>query len=173
MNGTISNYAQVKENTGWHLAMDHICSVLVHCSRKWDRDSKQIQIACYCFRACGWPALQTEYSNRFWFSGPRKGDDPPGNIWGTRLSVKKYNIKICPATALGWKIIKVEFTLCQTDTWQENQTAHTHTQTHTNWQNQMATPRLLSVSFYTKIHTVPTAPLCMSTYTCPNSILLI
>lgn len=44
MNSTISNYTQVKENIGWHLAVDHIGSVLVHCARKWDRDHKQIQI---------------------------------------------------------------------------------------------------------------------------------
>lgn len=111
--------------------MDHIGSVLVQCSRKWDRDSKQIQIACYCFRACGWPALQTEYSNRFWFNGPNKGDDPAGNIWATLLSVKKYNIKIGPM-ALGWKIIKVELSLCRADTWQENQIAHTQTHTPTD-----------------------------------------
>lgn len=44
MNSTISNYAQVKENIGWHLAVDHIGSVLVQRARKWDRDHKQIQI---------------------------------------------------------------------------------------------------------------------------------
>lgn len=163
LNGTISNYAQVKENTGCHLAMDHIGSVLVQCSRKWDRDSKQIQIARYCFRACGWPALQTEYSNRFWFNGPNKGDDPAGNIWATLLSVKKYNIKIGPTMALGWKIIKVELSLCRADTWQENQIAHTHTHqlTWSKW------------SFCMKIRIMPTAPLSLSTYTCSDSILLI
>lgn len=44
MNSIILNYAQVKENIGWHLAMCHIGSVLVQCARKWDRDRKQIQI---------------------------------------------------------------------------------------------------------------------------------
>lgn len=44
MNSTISNYAQVKENIGLHLAMDHIGLVLVQRARKWDRDHKQIQI---------------------------------------------------------------------------------------------------------------------------------
>lgn len=42
---SILNYTQNKRNIGWYLATDHIGSVLVQCSRKWDRDHKQIQIA--------------------------------------------------------------------------------------------------------------------------------
>jgi len=49
---------------------------------------------CYSFRACGWPALQTEYSKSFWFSGQHKGDGPAEIMWGMLLSAEKYNIKI-------------------------------------------------------------------------------
>ena len=120
MNSTISNYAQVKENTGWHLALDRIGSVLVQRARKWDRDHKQIQIAAVAFRDCGWPALQTEYSNRFWFREQHKGDGPAGDMRGkAAIWWEMHQDWLCRGA--GVEIIKPR--LCQRDAWRANQTA--------------------------------------------------
>lgn len=92
MNSTISNYAQVKENIGWHLATDHIGSVLVQRSRKWDRDRKQIQITAIALEIV---ADQLRKLNTATSSGSEHGTKAPGPAGN--------HIKIGLVTAPGWK----------------------------------------------------------------------
>lgn len=102
MNSTISNYTQEGKNIGWHLATDHIGSVLVQRARKWDRDHKQIQITAIALEIA---ADQLCKLNIAIGSGSERitKEGVLLETWGKLLPSEKNNIKIGLVVALSWK----------------------------------------------------------------------
>lgn len=100
MKSTVSNYAQVKENIGWQLAMDHIGSVLVQRARKWDRDHKQIQITTIALEIVADQLCPLNIASS---SGSEDNTEAAVLLktWGKLLSGEIYNIKIRLQVALG------------------------------------------------------------------------
>lgn len=69
----IESPASKKKNAAWHLAKDHIGSVLVQRARKWDGDRKQIQITAVASETVADRLCKLNVSNRFWFRAQREG----------------------------------------------------------------------------------------------------
>lgn len=107
MNSAISNYTQVKEKTlGGTWQWTHIGSVLVQCSRKWDRDHKQIQITAIALEIVADQLCKLNIATGFGSVRNRKGIVLLENMWwqgGARglLSSEKYDIEIGLVVAPG------------------------------------------------------------------------